>query len=148
MKAIVACEGTFEVEYDDGESGHGLERQCLRPFQPYAIDDEVQVRVEDEQDWLDGTIVGVSHDDGSNVLLDIEIEEDETILKGVATSRIRRFVPINVGDLILARFEDGPKWFPGIIRAVNEDGTFFVQYADGDEEQSVPLHRIMFRQEE
>jgi hypothetical protein len=149
VSTIIAAEATFEVEFDDGEYSSGVQRQCLRPFRPYKVDEEVQVRramdadEEDEDEWIDGTIVKITHEEDGNALYDIHVE-DAMILTKIKSSHIRRkaILPFKVGDRIVARYNDENEWFPGIIQEVNKDGTYFVRYMDGDEEDSVPLNRI------
>ena len=45
-------------------------------------------------------------------------------------------------DSIEALFEGGDEWFPGVIAGVNADGTYAVQYDDGDAESSVGVELI------
>lgn len=44
---------------------------------------------------------------------------------------------LRVGDEIEARYRRGNKWFPGVIRSANRDGTYDVRYKDGDQERDV-----------
>jgi hypothetical protein len=39
---------------------------------------------------------------------------------------------LQVGTLVDARWEGRARMFPGVVTAVNEDGTYAVQYNDGD----------------
>jgi hypothetical protein len=43
---------------------------------------------------------------------------------------------------IEARFGGGELFFPGMVSEVNEDGTLFIAYDDGDEELSVPVELV------
>ena len=45
--------------------------------------------------------------------------------------------PLSVGAAIEARHGGGRKWFPGKISAASDDGTFDIDYADGDKETAV-----------
>ena len=42
-----------------------------------------------------------------------------------------------VGTVVEARYRGKSKYYPGKIRRVNDNGTFDVDYADGDKETSV-----------
>jgi len=42
-----------------------------------------------------------------------------------------------VGTLVEARFGGDDEWFPGIVEAVHEDGTYAIAYDDGDREENV-----------
>ena len=44
---------------------------------------------------------------------------------------------LTAGDSVEARFEDGKAWYNGTIRNVRVDGTFDIEYADGDMEEGV-----------
>ena len=43
-----------------------------------------------------------------------------------------------VGTLVEARFGGDDEWFPGIVEAVHEDGTYAIAYDDGDRGENVP----------
>lgn len=59
---------------------------------------------------------------------------------GAAVERPRgRF---HVDEAIEAQCRGGPRWFQGCIAGVNLDGTYDVQYEDGDHEQDVPSGNI------
>jgi len=49
---------------------------------------------------------------------------------------------ILVGDMCEALWKGGAKWFLGRVASANMDGTFNIQYDDGDSELMVPPHRI------
>ena len=42
-----------------------------------------------------------------------------------------------VGDRVLARFKGRARWYPGVVCAANADGTFAIDYDDGDQEKHV-----------
>jgi hypothetical protein len=46
------------------------------------------------------------------------------------------------GDVVEARFGGGAKWFGGVINKVNPDGTYAIEYEDGDREPKVPAALI------
>ena len=51
--------------------------------------------------------------------------------------------PLEVGFKVECRFEGGAEFYPGTIAAVNrEDGTFNVDYDDGDKEEGVGASMI------
>jgi len=48
---------------------------------------------------------------------------------------------LNVGALVSARWEQGIRWYSGVVAAVNGDGSLAIQYDDGDYEAKVlPRH--------
>ena len=52
-------------------------------------------------------------------------------------ARPERTYVAEVGDRVLARFKGRARWYPGIVCAANADGTFAVDYDDGDKEEHV-----------
>ena len=46
------------------------------------------------------------------------------------------------GDVIEARYKNGNKWFKGKISRVHSDGTYDVEYDDGDREKYIPSANI------
>jgi hypothetical protein len=49
-----------------------------------------------------------------------------------------------VGDLVSAQWDDG-SWYPGKIGAVNADGTYRVNYTDGDVSKALPARKVRAR---
>ena len=47
-----------------------------------------------------------------------------------------------VGQRVRARFEGRLRWFPGTVRAANADGTYAIDYDDGDAEDAVQAAHI------
>ena len=142
VTSIVACEGTFDVEFDDGTTSLGLSLDCLLPFQPYQVGEEVEVRLnEEEEEWMYGTIERVTHDKDRRIVCDVKVWEDD-VVTSVQSRDIRRRVvfAFELGDpvLVLRSYVSHDKWYPGEIQGVNEDGTYFVRYTDGDVEDHVP----------
>ena len=52
---------------------------------------------------------------------------------------------IGVGVQVQARFGVEEDWYPGMVSAVNADGTYRVAYDDGDEEDSVAPEYVRLR---
>ena len=46
------------------------------------------------------------------------------------------------GDAVEVNYRGKGKWFPGRIYDVKEDGSFDIEFDDGDSEKSVPIERI------
>ena len=49
-----------------------------------------------------------------------------------------------VGDRVTARWTNG-SWYPGKISAVNADGTYNVNFDDGDKSKNLPLAKVKRR---
>jgi len=51
---------------------------------------------------------------------------------------------LKAGDRVMARWTNG-SWYPGKISAVNADGTYNINYDDGDKSKSLPLAKVKRR---
>ena len=49
------------------------------------------------------------------------------------------------GMPVSGNFRNGGTYYPGVISAANADGTFDVNYNDGDKEKGVPMARLRVR---
>ncbi len=97
----------------------------------------MEVRISDSE-FAAGQVAAVK--DGS---YDVTLE-DGSIVSGASSAEMRRVddvsneeedddVIIEPGDRVMAMFPGLPKkWFPGVIEEQNEDGSFAIQYDDGD----------------
>ncbi|CAN0343330.1 unnamed protein product, partial [Pylaiella littoralis] len=101
-------DGTYSLRYDDGEEEVAVEKRLIR-----GIGARTSPRAG-------------SRSPGRRVVSGVESETDN------AVSKVFR-----VGDDIEARYQRGLKWFPGVIRAINRDGTYDIRYKDGDSERDV-----------
>lgn len=106
-------------------------------------DEPVEEYDDDEEESSSGNEANVSSEEASD---DEEEELEESEDSGekrddlpVSTTRPRRSGPSapNTGARILARFEGKKRWYPATVRAANADGTFAVDYQDGDFEERV-----------
>ena len=129
----------WDVEFDDGDLNENLCRECVRLFEPYRLDESVEVRVS-EDTFAAGKVVAVSQDFES---FDIELASGQ-VMKDSLVQDIRRVTnkrrkTFTRGEQVDALFPGEPRdaWFPGVIAQVNEDGTYAVQYEDGDFEPRI-----------
>lgn len=49
---------------------------------------------------------------------------------------------LRIGMRVMSRYGGGTEWYPGSIARDNGDGTFEINYDDGDSEEAVPSHRL------
>lgn len=119
----------------------------------YRVGDKVEARFRGGSRWFKGTIDG-ENPDGTFMLLYADGDKE----RAVHASLIRRLARngdeakaaigdssdsvFRVGDAIEARYKRGTRWYPGVIRKANIDGTFDIRYKDGDAESSVPVELI------
>jgi hypothetical protein len=137
----IANEGTYTVEYDDGDVNEDMHSYCIRYYVPYLQREILEVRpyIEDNV-YYSCKIIQDHGDDYYDVQL-----QDGDLIERIHVSLLRRqerksFVDLfrfEVGTKVIARYRDGDEWFPGKIVEDNENGTFDIQYNDGDFEEEV-----------
>jgi len=127
------------VEYDDGDPDVDLCRSCVRRFVEYSVGEDVEYREVGDDTYYPGSIVKAHPDD----TCDVRLESGE-LVKNVGSSALRRTVlpspdQFRVGSPVLGLFGgEGEDWFPGKIVRDYGDGTFAVEYDDGDYDPKLP----------
>lgn len=148
--ALVRSKGSTTLDYLDSGG-----RDAARVKTGFDIGDNVEARFGGRSRWFKATVERVNRD-GTYHLLYVDGDEERAVEKdlirnvsdggpvrsptgrtrdGMAESDLDR--KYRVGDDIEARYRRGKKWYPGVIRAVNRNGTYNVRYKDGDEESDV-----------
>lgn len=126
----------------------------------FQKDDVIEALYDKGTMWFPGKISAV-HISGTNVLYDVLYDDgdhetnvaDAFIRKrNVAASSSSEGVKpastsgtanaYKVGEKIEGYFEEYKAWFGGTIKSINEDGTYYVTYDDGDEEKRVLSIRL------
>ncbi|KAG1700306.1 hypothetical protein DVH05_012108 [Phytophthora capsici] len=90
-------------------------------------------------DFMSTSVIPVMDDLAKQILREkpnsvkarIVIESDE------ASNQLEDYVHFSVHDRVLCRYKGRPRFFPGIITAVDDDGSFTVLYDDGKTENNV-----------
>jgi Agenet domain len=142
VSQVWANEGTIDVVFEDGETDEQLRPNCVRPFQPYRVGEVIEAR-DGAGEYLQGTVVKI-HPYARNGIGLYDVQMDHGAVRTmVSTSTMRRFYPehdvaFEVGTAIEARYAGRREWFTGTVTKVNPDGSYSVQYDDGDFENSVP----------
>lgn len=125
----------WDIVYDDGEQEWGLCYKCVRRFVPYKEGEMIEWRDESMVYWP-AKVVNVNNDD----TYDVQVEG--AFFKSAATTHLRRMLPLDQGALlpgsrVIAKYADSAGWFPGELSGINSDGTYAVQFDDGDFLQQV-----------
>ncbi|CAM9249705.1 unnamed protein product, partial [Sphacelaria rigidula] len=164
----VNSDGTFDINYDDGEKELGLAEEHVVSLEPgagrdsekrtgtskLAKGDRVEARYHGRGTKFyrgkisrvnsDGTF-DVSYDDGEE---DIELAEEHVVSlesgagreseKRTGTAKLAR------GDRVEARYHGrGTKFYKGKISRVNSDGTFDINYEDGERELGLAEEHVV-----
>ena len=139
VDVVSSNSGVVDVIYDDGEIDVGLCRLCVRPFVPYEVGEPVAAHDKEEGVFYAGRVVQVNAKSAT-----YDIQTDDNGLMTVTAGSIRRAVSVlQKGARVEAKFQGvGEIWYPGTIIAEHDDGSFDVQYDDGDKEFEVEWEHI------
>ncbi|KAG5192664.1 hypothetical protein JKP88DRAFT_173091 [Tribonema minus] len=164
-------DGTYDVDYDDGEKELSVAADLIRSLEPppstaaarspraaAAVDfragDKIEARYRGRERYFKGEVRRVNRDG----TYDIDYDDGEKEL-GVAAALIRAQVPLleasapqqqrggsaeplAEGDRVEARYKGRARYFSGKVRRANRDGTYDVDYDDGEKELSVAVDLI------
>lgn len=119
-----------------------------KPVVIFKIKDKVEGNFRNTGKWHSGHIDKVNFDGTYNVRYDDSDHEsfvDATrlrrICKGVKPSAVLAALPFEKGTKVRVNFRGKGLWYPGSISRVHADGTFYIDYDDGEKETFVPkLH--------
>jgi hypothetical protein len=139
----------WEVDFYDGDVDSTICRKCVRPYLPYVLDEEADWRSE-EDIFYRGRVVGAGLDDFGDEMYDFQIDDSEEVVRDISPVDMRRFenladldAVLKVGTRVVAEYQGiEDQWFPGVITRRNMDGTFRINYDDGDIENGVPLESV------
>lgn len=159
LTAASAVSGLWDVLYDDGEEASSLCHSCVRPFQPYSINETIDVRV--APDFYSPCVVVAIHEVGpgkkEDLLFDVKlVNGDDRILSNVPPKDLRRkyrkgngnsLPPIPEQTRVMAMYvdEEGSDvdYFTGrIIRYRSSGNTYDVEFDDGDIGYNIPRYKI------
>lgn len=73
---------------------------------------------------------------------DIEVPKLPAATPTSASKSPKKSVTFKEGDRIEGKHQGGMRWYPGVIAEVNPDGTYEINYDDGDEESDVIVEYI------
>jgi len=160
--AAVNGDGTYAIDYSDGDKEPAVKRLRIRRLGQVPPETLVQgMRCEARHgggmQCFDGVIsqansdgtFDVDYDDGdreqgvpAELIYVQEISPAPAVEAAMASKFVSLSDPLSVGDAIEARFGGGPDFHSGKVAAVNGDGTYAIDYSDGDKEPAVKRLRI------
>jgi hypothetical protein len=122
----------WDVEYSDGDVDSSICRQCVRPYQPFDLDEKVEVQIEPSV-YSPGKVVAMSYDDNDEYY-DIKLS-DGTVLGNIESGKIRRVSRkgvIEPGTPVVVK-----KRYKGYILHINPNGSYDIQFNDNDYQANV-----------
>lgn len=141
--AAVNKNGTYDVKWTDGsveKLAAGKLRAAIEGG-PYKPGDRVEAAGSDGA-FSPGTILGVADDGSYNGVSDDGGTMDKLVSKKLRPSPAK---PLKAGSPVWGKWTDGA-WYAGKIAALNKDGTFKVDYVDGDSSPALTTAQIGWRQ--
>mmetsp|Transcript_15990 Transcript_15990/g.24106 ORF Transcript_15990/g.24106 Transcript_15990/m.24106 type:complete len:980 (+) Transcript_15990:164-3103(+) len=153
--------GTYDIDYDDGEEerlvpenmvehvGGHIQAPSPGPS-TYSIGARVQVQYRGKGKFFPAVILrrcdgqdeqyDIGFDDGTKEervgIAHIRPQGEDKQPSKAANSPHKRD-EFKHGDMVEAKFGDENKFYRGVISGVNDDGTYVVEYEDGDRESKV-----------
>ncbi|KAK7247647.1 hypothetical protein SO694_00125033 [Aureococcus anophagefferens] len=138
-------DGTYDIDYDDGESEENVAEELIRGGAAtsgsggaFAVGAEVEARYRGKSKYYPGKIAKDNGDGTYNIDYDDGEKESDVaealIRASAATGSGGAF---KVGDKIEGRYRGKSKWYPGKIAKDNGDGTYDLDYDDGESEKGV-----------
>ncbi|KAE9044794.1 hypothetical protein PR001_g5224 [Phytophthora rubi] len=167
--ARVRSDGTYDVEYDDGDSETRVDASLIigtesetskasenspkvsNKAKHFEVGDAIKARYKKGTNLFPGKITRVRSDGTYDVRYDdgdTEMYVESSFIQGEDKPKSReeaddkKSTGFAVGDKVNARYKGGMKAFPGRIVKVRMDGTYDVEYDDGDTEQRIQSSAI------
>ncbi|CAM9136941.1 unnamed protein product, partial [Ectocarpus fasciculatus] len=149
--------GTLDVRFRDGTEERRLDPSMVRPLEEedgerrgngrdsldsihFAEGDRIEARFGGRSRWYKATVERKNRD-GTYWLIyadgDEERAVEKSLMRRIGSGGDPTGKTFRVGDDVEARYKRGRKWYPGVVRRVNRDGTMDITYKDGDSERDV-----------
>merc|ERR1711988_1555594 len=152
-------DGTYDIDYDDGEREQRVDVELIRslesggggrdssPSRRTRLEEGMPVRANYKgkgkyfggmikRDNRDGTY-DISYDDGDREMgvREADIQADEGL--GGSAASPRSGAGIREGTKIEARYRGKSRYYPGVVSRDHRDGTYDIEYDDGERETRV-----------
>ena len=155
---MVNADGTYSINYDDGDKESNVKEENMRTpvvapvssttnsktapttAPKYKAGDKVEALWKGSS-FFKGTIALVNADGTYNINYDDGDKESnvkESNIKALSTV----IMTYKVGDKVEAQWKGGSAFFKGVIKTANTDGTYAIDYDDGDKETNVKADKI------
>jgi hypothetical protein len=155
--AVVRLDGTYDVSYKNGETQKAVQKSDIRvlpkPEESVATFEEgslVEANYRGRGRFFPGKIQRVRADGAYDIIYDDKTEEmqvaadnirlregnevKQPIVSGGANTMKPKF---EEGSKVEANYRDRGRFFPGKVRRVREEGTYDIDYDDGENELKV-----------
>ena len=156
------ADGTFDIDYDDGEKEYRVEDRLVRaleerdaetPAPELRVSDRVEGNYRGAGRYYPGRITRVNA--GGTVNIDYDDGESERYVeksmvrpvgsspkKQVSAGGLASPRRLREGDKIEGNYRSKGRWYAGKIKRENNDGTFDIDYDDGEKEYRVEARLV------
>eukprot|EP01042_Synura_sphagnicola_P000182 gene182-183_t len=139
----VRPDGTYDIDYDDGEKEIRLEKELIRKRADivFEVGEKVEADFRGRGKYKPGRITEVRNGGTFNIDYDDGFGEVR-----VPADRIRRvaleLADVKVGSKVEARYRGKDKYYPGVVSSKYPSGSVDIDYDDGEKERRVPLELV------
>ena len=156
----VRSDGTYDILYEDGDEEKFVKEKLVRKSRrgknkkDFSKGDNVEARYGGHDKFYKGIIHKIRSDGTFDVKYedgDIEKRVPVNLIRLISRSKKKydsdsssssEEETFEVDDTVEARFNRGNKWYAGKITNARSDGTFDIEYDDGETERRVKKHLI------
>jgi len=149
----VVGDGTYDIKYSDGDHERNVPSARIRRLDvdtnpdedahaKFKVGDAVEADYGGEGTFFPGKIDKINADGTYSIVYedgDEEARVPESLVRPVQPTASTSF---EIGDHIEALYNGGDEWFGGTIAGKNADGTYAIDYNDGDHEDDVPATEV------
>eukprot|EP00750_Incisomonas_marina_P014059 INCI17594.3.p1 GENE.INCI17594.3~~INCI17594.3.p1 ORF type:complete len:4143 (+),score=722.43 INCI17594.3:103-12429(+) len=107
--------------------------EFVRPGPVLFSNGDIVEYLSEDNEWVLGSFRGIEND---TISLSTTHDSTPRIVQ-VAALRVRIAKTPVIGEAVEALYGEGSAWFPATVDDVNDDGTFYLVYEDGDVEERV-----------
>ena len=144
--------GAFDVVYDTGYGNRELYPHCIRRFEPYEVDEYIQFRNVETEEYEIGKIIAIDTDGNDDISYTVESfegyddDESKILWKDITSAHLRRFPTekFAFGERIWIRLEGDEEWYRGTVLKAHGDGYYSILHPSDDYPYKTYLHKEYF----
>ena len=110
----------------------------------------IEVNIDDNGKWKIAKLLSEGKNDTVNVMYDDDKEEYSVPIKNIRPLLVQNKkitknenkIKFTIGTKVLCNFETTGRFYPGVIKSINSDGSYEIDYDDGDYETNVTINNI------
>jgi hypothetical protein len=146
-------DGTYDIDYDDGEKETRVDEKFIKKTQSSTESritegSIVETDMRSEGRYVSGKVVRDRGDGTYDIICDDGEREYRTDGRRIRLKNnggdfpVSRGAILDVGDYVECNYRGRGKWFPGRIKRVRQNGSYDINYDDGESESAVPFDHV------